>query len=572
MKKLRVIGGVFACSVLAVGCQNMPMPDVKQDAASPLQASHEALADRDRALQTGQAELFQDLRHLYTGAPAREAHEALLKESESLANRQQEVRRDLQKKVSVPAEPQPVLPEYNPLDDIPVSLEMDKEDVRHVLQALAKMTNMNLLINPEVIDKAPTVSVSFRNVEASTVFKEILDLADLYGRIEGNVLRVDPQQEATFNVDFLETNNKSSFTAGGDVMGNAGGGSTTGKGITGSFTLSGSSGESNPYTQLETMLNSTIGKDGEFSLNRMAGILHVKAKPSAVRRSARLLEDFKEVVSRQILIEARIMEVTLNDQHRTGVDWAALRNGVLVSQGFGQSINTPSLSGQSLTQQVSLSGISAATTSASAAVAGASGMALTFGRNVGKTALLAAVNMLKQYGDVHTISNPSIRARHGQPSMISVGQSQAFVKQIKTTFTQATGGTGATVPTSDVTQDSVFQGLVVGIVPFIDAQGRITLSIHPVKSDVDLSGTQSVDGGNNTITLPKVSLKEVSTSLRIESDDTVILGGLISKSRSSVRTGVPVLSEIPLFGRLFTSNSDSDVVSELVIMLRVNVL
>ncbi|MBF0152607.1 MAG: pilus (MSHA type) biogenesis protein MshL [Magnetococcales bacterium] len=569
MKNLRVISGMFACSMLVVGCQNMPVPDTKQDATSPLQASHEALATKDQGLRSGQMELFRDLRHLYSGAPARGTHETLLKESESLANRQQEVRRDLQKKVSMAPEPQPVLPEYNPLDDIMVSLEMDKEDIRHIFQALAKMTNMNLLINPEVVKDPPVISVSFHNVEASTVFKEVLDLADLYGRIEDNVLRIDPQQEATFNVDFLETNAKSTFSAGGDVMGSAGGGSTTGKGITGSFAMTGNSGETNPYVQLENILKSTIGEDGTFNLNRMSGLLHVKAKPSAVRRSAKLLEDFKEIVGRQILIEARIMEVRLNDQSQTGVDWAALRNGILINQGFNQTIS-PSLTGQSPNQQVSLSPMSGLTTSASAAVAGASGMALTIGRNVGKTSLIAALSMLKQYGDVQTISNPSIRARHGQPSMISVGQSQAFVKQTKTTPAVVTNGQVTTPATVDIQPDSVFQGLVVGIVPFINAQGKITLSIHPVKSDVDLSN--EVAAADTRITLPKVDLKEMSTTLQIDNDDTVILGGLINKSRSSVRTGVPLLSEIPLLGRLFTSNGESDVVSELVIMLRVNVL
>ncbi|MBF0135848.1 MAG: pilus (MSHA type) biogenesis protein MshL [Magnetococcus sp. DMHC-1] len=543
----------------------MPVPDDKQGAGSLLQKSHQDLSARDQVLRSGERETFQDLRHLYAGVPARDTHETLLKASESLAQRQQEIHRDMPKKVSVAAEPQPVLPEYNPLDDVMVSLEMDKEDVRHIFQALAKMTNMNLLINPDVVENPPIVSVSFHNVEASTVFREVLDLADLYGRIEDNVLRVDPFQEVTFNVDFLETDNKSNFSAGGDVMGSAGGGGATGKGITGSFAMSGASGDSNPYTQLENILKSSIGGAGTYNLNRMSGLLHVRARPSAVRRSAKLLEDFKEIVGRQILIEARIMEVRLNDQHQTGVDWAALRNGVLISQGIGQSI-TPSTTGA---PQVSLSPLTGLTTNASAAVAGASGMAMTIGRNVGKTTLLAAFNMLKQYGDVQTISNPSIRARHGQPSMISVGQSQAFVKQTKTTPSTTTGAI-TTAGTVDVQPDSVFQGLILGIVPFINAQGKITLSIHPVKSDVDLSNV--VRAMDTEITLPKVDLKEMSTTLQIESDDTVILGGLINKSRSSVRTGVPVLSEVPLFGRLFTSNSDSDVVSELVIMLRVNVL
>ena len=168
------------------------------------------------------------------------------------------------------------------------------------------------------------------------------------------------------------------------------------------------------------------------------------------------------------------------------------------------------------------------------------------------------------------LSNPSIRAKHAQPAMISVGRTNAYVREVDVTNTA--GGTTNQTQT-DVTVDSVFDGLMIGVVPFITSDGRISLTIHPIQSDVDAASLQLVDiSTDSKVSLPQVDLKEISTVLDLNNNDVVLLGGLIDKRRSKVRSGVPFLSEVPVVGRAFTSNTNSESVRELVIMLRASIL
>ncbi|MBF0625466.1 MAG: pilus (MSHA type) biogenesis protein MshL [Magnetococcales bacterium] len=572
MNKMWALGGMMALSVIGAGCQTTPQsPDSESDStASLLRKSHESLAKQDKGLGETRNELIRDLKLLYGGSPSRGIHEALTHQSREFEGSQNTLLRDLEKRSAVVPEPEPVLPEYNPLDDVIISLEMDKEDVRNIFRALAKMTEMNLMIHPSVLEEPPVVTVSFHNMEASAVFREILELADLHGTIEGNLLRVTLQEERTFTLNFLDTKTTANFSAGGDVLGGASAGEVQGGQLSGNFSMSGSTSEANPYTHLQTILASVLEGKGSFTLNNLSGLLHIKARPSAMRRAVGLLQQFREIVDRQILIEARIMEVQLNDEHQSGIDWAFVRKNLYATRGqtigLGSTLGTAPWS--STAQLVTVGGVTALTTSTAATTSNLAGLGLTLAGKMGNVTL----QLLKQFGDVRVLSNPSIRARHGQPAMISVGRANAYVEETDTT---TTAGGGTTTVTVDVQTNNVFDGLMIGVVPFIGQDGEVTLAIHPVKSDVLSTSLalQSVDAnGTVKVTLPQVDLKELSTTLKMRNEDTVLLGGLIDKTRAGVRTGVPVLSELPLLGRLFTKVSDNEEVRELVIMLRVSVL
>ena len=177
------------------------------------------------------------------------------------------------------------------------------------------------------------------------------------------------------------------------------------------------------------------------------------------------------------------------------------------------------------------------------------------------------MNLLKQFGNIRVLSNPTIRARHGQPAMISVGRTESYIKQVTTTTNQTTNTRDSAVETA-----VTFDGLMVGVVPFITSENRITLTIHPIQSSVESGSLEPQDLGSTKISLPKVNLKEISTSLELRDRDTVLLGGLMDKVRDRTRSGVPFLSEIPLLGNFFTHNTESERVSELVLMLRVSIL
>lgn len=455
--------------------------------------------------------------------------------------------------------PDPIAPEYDPLEDIMVSLEMDRTDIRHILQALADETDMNLMIHPSIIADPPRMSVSFRDMPASTVFRRILESADLHGQIDDNLLYVTPNEEAVFNIDFLEVDTNADFSAGGSVLGGGGAVDDATGELSGRFAVRGRGGtEMNPYDQLERALSGII-TDGSYQLHRMSGVLRIHGPPSEVETARDLIERYKRVLGQQILIEARILEVRLHDEFQAGVNWGAVRSRASASFGIeGQTLGTPQ---EDTVPGIQFDGGQVGDTDATGLAVGA--------RGTGASAIL---NLLEDYGSIEVVSNPTIRAKHGQPSVISVGRSQAYIAETDVTLR----GTGADVTqTFSVDTDAVFDGLIVGVLPFITSDGRISLSIHPVQSDVDQDSIEQLVefGGDEDdrvgVTLPQVDLKEVSTQLDLEDNDTVILGGLISRTTTEEVSQVPFLGSIPFLGALFRERAESDRVEELVIMLNV---
>jgi MSHA type pilus biogenesis protein MshL len=432
----------------------------------------------------------------------------------------------------------PVMPVYDPLADQKVSFAVVDETLQMVLYALAQAVDMNVIIDPEVNTSERRLTLNFRDVSASTVLQEILKAYDLCYEVKGRIIRVKPYQEHIFHLNFLDTIVNANFDVGGDVLG--AGETSTASGLSGSFKLSGqAAAKSNPYDTLETMLKPVLSKTGRYALNRMAGSLYVKDSPQVIRSVARLIQHYKEMLGRQIEIEARIIEVALSDEYRYGIDWSALRN---------------LSSGASLLNSASWS----------------LGDGLVLSGQTGEWSLGAAVNALNTFGDTKVVSNPSIRSKHGKPAMISVGTSFTYKKSVQTTTTSSTTTNDTT---TEVEVSTVFDGLILGVVPFIEDDGRISLMINPIKSDVDQESLEpQTVGTGESISLPKVGIKEISSTIDVHSGDVVILGGLIDNQKVTDDSGVPFLSAIPVLGYLFKHEHSRVESRELVIILSVNLV
>lgn len=538
-------------------------------------------------------------------------HDRIQRESERLLERQDVLQAQLSN-VQVIEHPEvPPEPEYDPLDDILVSIDVNNEDVQNVLRALADQAGMNLLLDPELANLNRRISMSLRDVPASLVFNRIMELLDLYGDVQRNVLVVRPFQEVVFNLDFLSDLTTMDFNIGGDVFGanvgatGGGGGGLGGgsggagaggggqSGMTGSLSLVGVNGERrDAYGQLDAMLQDLIGRrasgaNGEmllpgigmpderatldqislaanpvYSLNSMTGTLYLRARPSQVRNVTDLIDRYKSILERQVLIEAQILDVSLSEQFSFGIDWGLLRSGILA--GYGGSSMTmdgftstlPDAASQERT--ITIPGMSTATESS----LGALYSSMTFS---------AALNMLNNFGTVRVLSNPTIRAINSRPAFISVGRNSRYIAE-STAVTTAVGGGDSTTSTS-VTTSSVFNGVMLGVQPFISENGKISLTIHPMQSEVQEDSLRLIDvGGNSRVSLPVIDFKGLTTSLSMNSGDTIILGGLIDEVGGTGGDGVPGLRDVPYIGPLFGSTSRSTRVRELVIVLRVTVL
>jgi MSHA type pilus biogenesis protein MshL len=267
----------------------------------------------------------------------------------------------------------------------------------------------------------------------------------------------------------------------------------------------------------------------------LSGSLYVKDTPASICAISKVINHFKEMLSRQILIEARIIEVTLSDEYKYGIDWDILRGPEILTKDV--KVNSASwVLGRGLIL---------------------SGLHRDFTIN-------ATVDALNTFGDTKVISNPSIRSKHGKPAIISVGTSYTYKKSVEITSTSTTSEDR---DTTEIEVSTVFDGLILGVISFIEEDGRITLLINPIKSDVDRASLQLEDtGGTQSISLPRVHI------IALNSGDVVILGGLIDKRRVVDNSGVPFFSAIPVLGYLFKNELETEETRELVIILSVTII
>jgi len=461
-------------------------------------------------------------------------------ESNQLGKDQKKILEGLEKTPPREIQVKPLMPAYNPLEDHMVSFSVIDEDVRLVLYSLAQSVGMNIIMDPSLTEEKRLITLHFDKVSAATVLREVLKSYDLYYEIDQNVIRIRPYEERFFTLNFMDTNMDMSLDVGGDVLG--AGETESATGLSGSFKLSGKAAKKgNAYDLLETMVQKMMSKGGKYSINRLSGSLYIKDTPTVIHAVSRLINHLKEMLSRQILIEARIIEVALSKDYSYGIDWSLLRQEI----SNGTRVNSASWA---LGRGLVVSGVSKS------------------------FSVDTTLNALRTFGDTKIVSNPSIRCRHGKPAIISVGTSITYKKSVDTTTTT---GISENLQSSSVEVSTVFDGLILGIIPFIEGDGNIILLINPIKSDVDPASIEAVpisDKSTDSISLPKVGIKEISTTIGVKSGDVVFLGGLIDKNKKKENKGVPILSGIPVFGYLFKNESSRSETRELVIALKVLVI
>lgn len=462
-------------------------------------------------------------------------------ESLRLADTQAEKRARLEKQETKIIQVEPVMPSYDPLEDHMVSFSMVDADLKTILYLLADTVGMNLIIGDAVDGEDKKATLHFQNVSARTVLDELVRRFDLNYEVTENIIKISAFRERVFELNFLDTTVETSFDIGGDVLG--AGDNQSNSGLMGSVRLKGaSSKKGNAYDLLEEMIRNVRSKNGVFSVNRLSGSLYVKDRPSVVDTVSRLVNHYRDMLARQILIEARIIEVALSDGFEYGIDWSLLRS---------ESDTNHKLNQASWNIQNGLV---------------LKGMNQSFN-------LSTAINALKNFGDVKIVSNPTIRARHGNPAVISVGDSITYKKSVEVT-TEQSSTSSTTDETVEVEVATVFDGLILGVIPFIEASGKVTLMINPVKSDVDINSIENPEtiGNGESISLPKVGIKEINTTISMESGDVIILGGLISKANNRVNQGLPYASDLPLIGSLFKKDYFKQERKELVIILTVTII
>jgi MSHA type pilus biogenesis protein MshL len=514
--------------------------------------------------------------------------DVLAEDAARIAEHQRRMRAALERSLHEAVVAAPVAPVYDPLEDKIVSISMFDTEVGHLLWALAEQLGMNLIVDPAVLQQKQRASLFLKDVTAREVYDHILQSFDLHGEARGDTLVVSLMQERVFDLAILNTAVGIDVSVGGNVFGSGSGGGSSGGGgsgggdvLRGNFVLSGTNPSHDPFEQIEKAIGNILGPQAEtadrrdelelprttFDLNRVSGSLFVRARPSQIRAIAGLLERVQAVMGRQVLVEAQLLDLQLSDGFEFGVDWTLLRRrvaGVLgdspLAVGAGEGFFPYGPDQRLPERSLTIPGQAIGATAGRAA-----------GLAYGTDAFAVALRALRSFGNVKVLSNPSVRVRNGTPAMLSIGTNVRYVSK-SSVATTAPGG-GATTTQSDVQTDSLFSGVIIGVMPFIHEDGRVEMLIHPMQTEVDPNSLALVDvGGGNRVTLPVVSYKGITTTLNIANGDTIVIGGLIDERRSTSARGLPGVADVPTVGALFDDSRRSLANRELVMVLRASVL
>jgi MSHA biogenesis protein MshL len=323
-----------------------------------------------------------------------------------------------------------------------------------------------------------------------------------------------------------------------------------------------------PQSNTTAMLGCTdhnSEKGRRVVINPQTGDLLIRAYPSELREIEQYLAGQKQTLERQVILEAKILEITLNDGSQTGVNWnlAFGKNSQSnIAVGGGGSLlgnaNVNPLFIDTTSSNFSPSGLNDST--ASTFFGGAFASRLKVGSFDG------ILELLKTQGKVQVLSSPRVATLNNQKAVIRVGQDEYFVTEVRSESSSSAAGTErALIPHFT----SFFSGIAMDVTPQISDDGHIMLHIHPMVSEVITDQKQLMLGSVvQSYPMPLNRVRETDTMIHAADGEVVVIGGLMKDVEINRKAGVPGLSDVPLVGKLFQQDQESIKKSELVILLR----
>ncbi len=344
------------------------------------------------------------------------------------------------------------------------------------------------------------------------------------------------------------------------------------------------------WGEVEYAIRTIVGTGGgrNIVISPQSGVVVVRAMPQELRSVATLLKAMQLSVERQVMLEAKIIDVTLNQAYQSGINWAAFPTSGIAggfSSGLGGAANslatTGRLSGATAGSSAGSSstfsanpGAGAGLASLGGVVGGASGVAGgVFGLAVQTDNFAALLQFLESQGSVQVLSSPRVATLNNQKAVLKVGTDQPYV----TSIAVVPGSTvaGVVTPTSVAPQISnLFSGISLDVTPQIDGEGNIALHIHPLVTSVTPKsvGFNLVGVGAQSVDVAAINVSESDTMVRTQDGNIVVLGGLMKVELNKGRSGIPGLADTPLIGGAFRNSSTDTVKRELVILIKPTII
>ena len=449
--------------------------------------------------------------------------------------------------------------------DTKFDLTVNNTPVQQVFMAIVSGTRYSMLLHPEV---SGSISLNLKDV---TVLEALEAIREMYGydyKMDSARIYIQPLtlQTRIFQVNYLtgQRAGTSSLRVNSGSVADAPAG-----GAPGTTPASGASSQNSSkvtmtsssdfWEELGRSLTAIVGneKGRNVVVSPMSGVIVIRAMPDELRNVTAYLKASQISIERQVMLEAKIVEVQLNDGFQSGVNWGAFKNNPNSRTSVGQ-----------LMPGASLAPAGAITNGATTSIPGtnmslAGGSGSLFGLAFQTSNFAALLTFLETQGKIHVLSSPRIATLNNQKAVLKVGTDEFFVTNVSTTTTTGT----ATTSTPTVTLQPFFSGIALDVTPRIDENGEIILHVHPsvslvstINKTVSIGG---VNGGDYTLPLASSSISETDSIVRARDGQIVAIGGLMRQATFDDRSGLPGLPK-SVFGQT-TQRSEK---RELIILLK----
>ncbi|NCP62091.1 MAG: hypothetical protein GW748_02120 [Alphaproteobacteria bacterium] len=434
--------------------------------------------------------------------------------------------------------------------------------LKELFLALAQQIGVDIIIDPQVTGGTTLHATGRPMID---VVDEICRSQGLRYRINNSILRIekDTPFAHNYNLQFLlmARANRNRLSIATDVFTTLEGGTRPDE-DNGSNTYLTAETKTDFWEELSDNLSIILNDfsdvaangdqppQGKYSIHKQAGIISIYATQAKHQQLRRYLDILQKSIERQVLIEAKIVEVNLKDQFKTGINWNALKGDFVLQMPLGD-IATPGHLNETLPPPRNV---------------------FTLGGNAQK--ITGLLSLLNHFGTVRTLSNPRLTVMNNNPAVLKVAKNKVYFKLNYTREHSYFDKQERTYYSSDV--KTVPIGLMMYVHPSISENGRIIMTLRPTISQISREVPDPAVGiaSNQALQslVPEVQVRELDSILSMNSGEIVVVGGLMEERSSNERDGVPEIEDVPLLGELFKGKSNDRTVTELVIFLRATII
>lgn len=435
-----------------------------------------------------------------------------------------------------------------------ITLRASGVNLKTLVSKIAEITGYNVVYDPDV-DSNTNVSLDTQDVPVWRALNTLFFPLNYGFKVKDNDLVILSKETRTFKLTlppntqtFSDTISNESWTKADETTVSTTTNNNSNMNIkVGARVFVESKEDSMSFWKdVELNLSKMVSSSGKYSFNKLAGLVMVTDSPQVLDKIASYIDLLNLETNKQILVEVKILEVTLSRENTFGIDWNAIYKNL-------GDIKQLSLSSNFAAQNFVSPGLFTLTATGPKDDSGTVSSGLS-----------ALIKVLQSQGKVEVVSQPKIMLLNNQAAMVQVGTVTSYVAN--TTTTTSSAGLASTSATTDQVQEGVSLRLMASIL-----DDRILVQLTPVVTTLDAIRSINM-GQGTTIEAPKTSTKSMHTLVKIKDGDTIAVGGLITSNDNISEKGIPLLRSLPLLGKFFEYKSKAHTRTELVIFITPKIL